>query len=271
MKKLSTLLLILLLGFVAAGCYDSTGNAGNSNLENAVIIENTMKEVSNQLLSENKIQIVTRDGQQVCEPVPPATYVDMNNALNEALEERLGEDWGSITAEYLAELDNDNCNITEPAELSSRTLIDLTGSTSFESSNRAMAVADTGFVPYYVTGIDAWCQVRAYKVIHTVPWPTPFGFWWLYGVSRIDLSITIEEEGKEVDIVKVQLWDGNGNPYTFTIGSTLYSEDQISTENPLTASSTDFVAHFAHPALEISKWEIDFYENAVIQNWIENF
>jgi hypothetical protein len=258
MKKSFLFVFLFLVSFIMS-CDDPTKTAallllaGNS--DKTQVIQEVIGDVSKQLISEGKAQVVTYEGDEVSfkgkkyiMPVAPYTYSDLQNALTTALEKKLGSQWNQTLN---SAINNKNEKTFKTSEIPD----EITPSKN-EKNYQVCATQDTGSVLHYFPSVGVWATARAKQNSGWLPWTTPWGFIWWIGLTQFNQTFQFNTALSAYPTIDFVLYDVNGNPYTWSNGTTTWRITSCGSADLLTVL---YQASFTQTQLYTTGWNLTVY------------
>jgi len=265
MKQRLLILPVMLMCILGMSCDDALEEGAlllsAGNMDKAAMIQNATQQVVENLISEEKARLETYGDKKYVIPVAPFTYQQMLASMEIALQKKLGNKWEHHLNCFLnAQIDWEQINKGIKPEVPQEVL-----QTINTASYQINLTTDTGEVTHVYPTISGDTAVaRAFN--QPLLWvPVPFmGFYWVYGISTVQLDFEFENE--TTSIFTVKLFNEKGAYYPNMNGTVYYTN-----VSSVQIRSANYSASFKMPTKLISRWIITQYNTPVPDIWDQAF
>ncbi len=271
-------LFFILVSIFSTSCYDIQDAAIalsllNANGDKSTVVASVIENVTKQLFLEGKAESIQLGDNKFIKAKSPLTYRDIQVILEESLKKALGNKWENALNDYLAQNGIPSIELNDmPKDL-------VAELENVSNTYSADVVTNTGVWSHFFSSVPPsgqWATAKSSPATIIVPIPGgPFYGYWLWGGTRQVFNFQLPQDSPAVDLVTVEIIDGNGNPYVWTDG------DILSTTGPTVASianakifnlySPFSFALFSYPTIYVTSWSIIVYETPTPEVWVQSF
>jgi len=242
-------------------------SAFNDGSDKSQVIIETIGEVGKQLIAEGKAQIIKYEGDNeafkgktVVVSVEPYTMSDLQYELELALNSKLGNTWQDHVNRML---NNPNLQGVESKDIPEE-FAPVVGDDAFR-------MAETDNIGWVQSPIDFiyGAEACAKQEKGIKGFPTPWGWWWLWGITWFSFDFHFIDSNVTADQVSFKLYDANHNLYTFTTNNqtTVFISNchDAYLETPRKSKDFGYIQQWT------TRWEIVAFDSGVSTSWIEEF
>lgn len=244
----------------------------NDGSDKSQVIMETIGEVGKQLIAEGKAQIIKYEGdneafkgKSFIVPVEPYSFSDLQYELELALNSKLGNTWQDYVNRML---NNPKFKGVEskdiPEEFSS-----IVDDESYKVAGRTPRTGPKYHTFFFMGEEAGKAYAEGFQDDTIRGFPTPWGWWWLWGVTWMALDFNFINSNITADQVSFRLYDENNNLYTFT--SNNQTTVSISNCHEAHLKTPEKVKSFGYIEQYTRRWEITVFDQGNYEMWPEEF